>query len=86
MTNRFQREDRGVQHRGEGHPGGIEQESPRRHEILPPGCRYEGKYRDEEQEDDHERNTNLVGREKDRRPQEVEDEHGAPPEINSVPY
>jgi hypothetical protein len=36
MTNRsIQREDRGVQHRGEGHTGGIEHESPRRHEILP---------------------------------------------------
>jgi hypothetical protein len=44
--------------------------------ILPPGCGDEGKYRDEEQEDDHKRNTDLVGREKDRRPQEVEDELG----------
>ena len=69
-----QEPNRAIQHRGEGHPGGVGCEQPRRHATLPPGHDQEGEDSGEQQQDHEEREPDPVGGEEDRRPKEIENE------------
>ena len=68
ISTLIQCEERGVQHRGECHPGRIRCEQPRRHAVLPPRRDDEGEDGGEHQQDHDERKANLVGAKENRCP------------------
>jgi hypothetical protein len=64
----IQCKDRGVQHRGERHPGRIRHEQPRRHAVPPPRRGDEGEDGGEHQQDHDECEADVVGAKENRCP------------------
>lgn len=64
----IQCKERGIQHRGERHPGGVGHEQARRHAILPPCRGDEGEDDGEQQQDHYKRSADPVRGKENRGP------------------